>query len=60
MKKLILIKKLCLHCEQELNLFRQLRGELYCNDLCHQQKSKEAIARVKAEAYGCDEQAVSA
>jgi len=37
-----------------------LRGELYCNDLCHQQKSKEAIARVKAEAYGCDEQAVSA
>jgi hypothetical protein len=50
MKKLILkpiIQKLCLQCKQELNFFKLLRGELYCNDLCHQQRSREAVARAK-------------
>jgi len=50
MKTLILkpiIQRLCLQCKQELNFFRLLRGELYCNDLCHQQRSRAAVARAK-------------
>ena len=43
----IVKQKLCVQCEQELSLFERLRGELYCSDVCHQQKSREAIARVK-------------
>ncbi len=50
MKTLILkpmIQRLCLQCKQELNFFRLLKGELYCNDLCHQQRSMAAVARAK-------------
>jgi hypothetical protein len=45
-------------CEQELSFFERLRGELYCSDVCHQQKSREAIARVKAGLHGITEHAV--
>jgi predicted amidophosphoribosyltransferase len=60
MKDLIDTQKLCVQCEQELSFFRQLRGDLYCNDLCRQQKSREAIARVKAGSHGNTEQPVPA
>ena len=48
MKSIILKKRLCLQCEQELTILRRLRGEQFCDDVCHQQNSREAIARVKA------------
>lgn len=53
MKTLILkpiVQKLCLQCKQELTFFKLLRGELYCSDHCHQQRSTAAVARAK-QAY---------
>jgi hypothetical protein len=48
MKTSMVAQKCCVQCELELNLFQRLKGDVYCSDLCHQQKSKDAIARVKA------------
>ena len=58
MENLIVKQKLCVQCEQELSFFKRLRGELYCSDVCHQQKSRDAIARVKAGLHGITEHAV--
>lgn len=58
MKTLIVTQKLCVHCVRRLSFFKQLRGEIYCSDLCHQQKSEEALARVKAGLHGNTEHAV--
>jgi hypothetical protein len=49
MKTLILTQKLCWQCKQELNFFKRLRGELYCDDHCRQQRSKEAVARARQD-----------
>ena len=52
MKNLIpspMIQKQCVQCNKELTFFQRVTGELYCDDLCHQQRSQEAVARAKQE-----------